>query len=692
MKEFSDVSNKKPDLLILEFENMDKTGKGRVVQPGDKGHPKHVDNSANNANTTMSNSVWTRNANTSKNNPTEGGPTQNKPTTNPTEGGPTQNKPTTNPTEGGPTTTKPTGGNNPTEGGPIKTSGGPTEGGPGSPGGPTEGGPPGGPTEGGPPGGGKHKEINPKITVPPEPLVPLFTNPLMPVPIVPIGVTPPEPITVPPAPKENLYIPDPIVPVDQTVTKKVNNTPPIENIPPDIETGGRPRGHHGGPRYDLAAKGQESLSAPAIGVYGARVEQVGTDKNKPLKPEHPFSIAQAQVKVHNADGTTSNQESNVFVGHVTWNGTGPLYKEDKLVSDFKNKGVRDDVTVTKSDGTKTTYEYDHSEVVHNPKARIKDAKTHTDWLQRAFANGAPGTNELVLVTCTGEFDTKRHHYKDKLVVYMRDVHAKNAGVKPENVLSYFNHAGSHSEEIKVDPRAKSTGSQSVSTGNVEQVKVDKPQPVVTSSVIVDTPPTGTVTTDLKTVAKTDGTITVPPKHSYEILTNGRTTFLNDYGKNLNFQVTLDGLKPTGGEVSHTDFLKANKGTFVSNTFGLGASLNGIETSKTIANAGNGLYGFDQVWAQQKLGDKNSLNGTSIFGTATLGYSGSGLNENVGAGLKYTFKDRYSLYFGGQFDATRNGTLGSPILGGSFGLDKKNKVSLELNTNGRTSFIGLSYRP
>ena len=670
------MSNKSPILLNLEFEIM--------VDGHDHASRAPV---ANDASHRLSQDVHTVK------------PTVNKTVTdgtnnNPTEGGPGKTVGTNgNPTEGGPGKT-PTGGGtngNPVEGGPGKTptgggtNGNPVEGGPGPTGGgtngnPVEGGPPnnGNPVEGGP-GGSKVGtiEIPQKLNIPPEAIVPVLSKPTLPVPITPVFVTPPGEVTIPNLPKTEIVIPDPIVPIDQTVVRIIKETPPTHNVPPDILTGDSPKGRHGGPRYDQASAGQESLTAPAIGLNHARIDHIATSETKPLKPEHPYALAEA-------DGVP-NHDKTVIAAHVTYNGSAPFLHLDKLVSDYEKKGVRDEVTIDTPEG-KTTYKYDHKEIVKNPK-------THKDWLYRAFASGNPDSKELVLVTCTGEFDSKIRHYKDKLVVYLRDVNATgpNANVN-EAVASTFTHPGTYSEQVKVNTNPNPALKPSVSTGDLQSVNpTEKPVPVVTSTVQVDGSPAGAVVNNLKPVTTSDGTASSPSVHAYSVLSDGQHTFLNSYGKNINLGLSLNGLNPASVEASHTDILKNKNGSFIDNTAGVGLGFSSINSTLSVPSIKSGVYGFDAIYAQQKLGNPNSLNGTSLFETGTLGASRYGLTESLAGGGKLTFKDRYTLYGGAELDLSSGRSRVTPLLGASIGLNKRNTTSFEVNYDGNRVTAGFVFR-
>ncbi|MEV0006213.1 class F sortase [Micromonospora sp. NPDC050980] len=98
----------------------------------------------------------------------------------------------------------------------------------------------------------------------------------------------------------------------------------------------------------------------------------------------------------------------VLAGHVDWKGhRGTFFDLGRLT-------VGADITVERQDGSSATFTV--TKVAQYPKDRFP-----TDEVYGAVDHAA-----LRLITCGGEFDDKRRHYRDNVIVYARLAHAHPA--------------------------------------------------------------------------------------------------------------------------------------------------------------------------------------------------------------------------------------------------------------------------
>jgi len=200
---------------------------------------------------------------------------------------------------------------------------------------------------------------------------------------------------LPPKPPEPLVIP----PHDKDVLPPVSLTPPAPDTPTGVFTGlhtnhltslqEKYRQHYSVPR---AAAGQESLTAPSIGLNHVPIDKVGTGaEEKHYAKKHGGDMVPPQDPFHLGEWKHEIPGKTVIAGHVSFgNNPGPLYNLSHLGI---HHGRPDNVTLQAADGTKTAYTYSNHEIV-------KDPKDQEAW-NRVFAPGDPAHPKLVLVTCTG---------------------------------------------------------------------------------------------------------------------------------------------------------------------------------------------------------------------------------------------------------------------------------------------------
>jgi len=623
-------------------------------------------------------------------------------------------------TEGGPTNPVTSGGG--TEGGPkpVTTSGGGTEGGPPgtTSGGGTEGGPPGstsgGGTEGGPPGGGT--EGGPPKKNPPGDTPPIIPNPHFPIPTTtevnsPANNPPiyPETTFIPPVITnpgvKPITIPDPIIPETEKLRTVVKVTPPPpdkpeKTTPPPtgVFTGDGKKGNHMQQKYyelytsgnHSAHRGQESLTAPSIGLNHIVVDAVGTGTE-----EHHFTRSHSTDMVpprdphHLGEWKHEVPGKTIIAGHVEFGGTpGPLYNLRNL---GVHNGKPDEVTLESASGKKDTFRFSGSEI-------LKDPKDQKAW-DRVFAPGDPNHKLLVLVTCCGplisEDDIKKEPalkgslglHKWRRIDYLYERPTANSQINNGEIKDP---KGEKSVEIKFE--------NGIPTANVKSA--DQPQGQTVNNLqgvsgnqhadgttVVQSVPDASKTTTTKLYAQPSDQLKGTSQHAIVSLTqSGNQTMLDATSKPINLHVGAVNGDPNYFGVGHTFVLKNTAKDQL--TFeGIGGYSTGRSSSSTLFSAND--KGFSLTG---DLSYSHSLSrNTSLFGNVYSTYApGSDYKTQLGTQLGLDYRvGRLSLYGGaGDYFSSGHGSSLKPFAGASYELNKN--LSLYGGTDGQKPYVGIQW--
>jgi len=554
----------------------------------------------------------------------------------------------------------------------------------------------------GPPGGGHHEKTPPVIFTPPwKP--PIYTYPVTP----PNDTTPPPPTTK--NPPDVYKIPEipvllktpPVIPEEHTSTRDITvsnpqpkdpgKTPPP---PPGVFTGQGGDGPGMERKYKRlytsgkysAHAGEESLTAPSIGLNHIKVNPVGTGAEMHLKGHRTEMVAPKQA-THLGEWKHKVRGKTIIDGHVSFHETpGPLYK---LADLGVHDGKPDQVVLEGKDGKKHTYEYVSHDI-------IKDPKDKNVW-KKVFAKGDPENPQLVLVSCTGPVSSRGLHAW-RIVDYLKEV--KEPGTNgTANVLT-----------TNVD-KQQTTQTETIKFADQTKAPAPLEKPVVTSSIGPAEKPAVTTTSmsadNSGTTAPLDKpavTSVIPniqqagvttkethsPSHSVELLTNGSQTLVNYYSKDFNVGTGLNGAKPTFLEVGHTSTLLNNGRDYASNTITGGLAFGSqFNTSKTLSITDHGPYISNQLYYDHRLNRTDGTNNTFLFANGGLSYQPSShynLQAYGSLGLRQDF-GKLSLYGGaGDYSANHLSPTISPFAGASYRINKA--TTFDVNYSGRSWMAGV----
>jgi LPXTG-site transpeptidase (sortase) family protein len=150
--------------------------------------------------------------------------------------------------------------------------------------------------------------------------------------------------------------------------------------------------------HEAPARSPSGLSVPAIGVEAAVVRPVG------VEPSGEMEIPPAEEVGWYRFGAAPGEGSAVLAAHIAYDGVDGVFRRlDRLAPG-------DEVTVRFDDGAELTYRV--RELATYDKDELPDA---------VFDRGGP--DQLVLITCGGDFNPTLRSYESNVVAYADPVPA-----------------------------------------------------------------------------------------------------------------------------------------------------------------------------------------------------------------------------------------------------------------------------